>query len=141
MYCIVVMLCGNVYRPPAPHPRARGHGNDTASIIADVAVPQRHNSSSPASQSLLQFSARSPACVRQSIYNYYILVAPCFKKSFKIRSWIPSPQMPYFNKTQVTRTTHTTEEGHTPPQRLKKIPPGFSLVGIIIRDRDNFSFF
>ena len=34
------------------------------------------------------------------IYNIYIciyiyiLVAPCFKKSFKIRSWVPSPQMP-----------------------------------------------
>jgi len=24
------------------------------------------------------------------------MVAPCFKKSFKIRSWVPSPQMPYF---------------------------------------------
>ena len=23
-------------------------------------------------------------------------MAPCFKKSFKIRSWVPSPQMPYF---------------------------------------------
>ena len=23
-----------------------------------------------------------------------ILVAPCFKKSFNIRSWVPSPQMP-----------------------------------------------
>jgi len=32
------------------------------------------------------------------------------KKSFKIRSWVPSPQMPSFNKTQVTRTTHTTQE-------------------------------
>jgi len=36
----------------------------------------------------------------QYYYYYYlniiILVAPRFKKSFKIRSWVPSPQMPYF---------------------------------------------
>ena len=25
------------------------------------------------------------------------------------------------------------------PQRLEKIPPGFGLIGIIIRDRNNFS--
>ena len=28
------------------------------------------------------------------IIVYIILVAPCFKKYFKIRSWVPSPQMP-----------------------------------------------
>jgi len=39
--------------------------------------------------------------------------------------------MPYFNKTQVTEDTS--------PQRLEKIPSGFGLVGIIIRDRNNFS--
>jgi len=37
-------------------------------------------------------------------------VAPCFKKSFKIRSWVPSPQMPYFNNQQVTRTQHTRQK-------------------------------
>ena len=30
------------------------------------------------------------------LITYKILVAPCFKKSFKIRSRVPSPQMPYF---------------------------------------------
>ena len=30
------------------------------------------------------------------------------------------------------------EEKHTHPQRLEKIPPGFGLIGIIIRDRNNF---
>jgi len=54
------------------------------------------------------------------------------------------PNSHNLNKTQVTRTTHTTqeppnlEEGLT-PQGLEKIPPGFGLVGIIIRDRNNFS--
>ena len=28
------------------------------------------------------------------LFIFLILVAPCFKKSFKIRSWVPSPQMP-----------------------------------------------
>ena len=31
------------------------------------------------------------------------------------------------------------EEPHLTPQRLENIPPGFGLVGIIIRDRNNFS--
>jgi len=62
-------------------------------------------------------------------HYHYILVAPCFKKSFnfKIRSWVPSPQMPYFkNKTQVTRTTHEpphnrTHERNTRPNHLAAI--------------------
>ena len=56
-------------------------------------------------------------------------MAPCFKKSFKIRSWVPaSPQMQYFktkhrshaqhaqhrchilNNQQVTRTQHTSDK-------------------------------
>jgi len=105
-------------------------------------------------------------------YIYYIYIyihiypgGTPLQKSFKIRSWVPSPQMPYFNKTQVTCTTHTTQEPphhrtttppntrtkHTTnhlatigrknltPQRLERIPPGFGLVGIIIRDRNNFA--
>jgi len=65
------------------------------------------------------------------IYNFYKSNYPggtLLQKSFKIRSWVPSPQMPYFGG----RPSPT-------PQRLEKIPPGFGLVGIIIRDRNNFS--
>jgi len=29
-----------------------------------------------------------------TIIYILVVVAPCFKKSFKIRSWVPSPQMP-----------------------------------------------
>ena len=29
-----------------------------------------------------------------TVSTILILVAPCFKESFKIRSWVPSPQMP-----------------------------------------------
>ena len=84
------------------------------------------------------------------------------QKYFKIRSWVPSPQMPYFKQsTGHTHTTHTRQKqrrhgqqqntktlthtqdtlgGRTPPpQRLEKIPPGFGLVGIIIRNRNIFS--
>jgi len=44
------------------------------------------------------------------LYIYIILIAPCFKKYFKIRSWVPSPQMPYFKQsTGHTHTTHTTK--------------------------------
>jgi len=46
-----------------------------------------------------------------------ILVAPRFKKSFKIRSWVPSPQMPYFGG-----PTSPT------PQRLEIIPPGLQIM-------------
>jgi len=40
------------------------------------------------------------ACVMlHVVYINAVLVAPCFKKSFyKIRSWVPSPQMPYFKQ-------------------------------------------
>ena len=42
------------------------------------------------------FNCRS-AHPRVNMYIFKdILVAPRFKKSFKIRSWVPSPQMPYF---------------------------------------------
>ena len=37
---------------------------------------------------------RSLSATSLSLPYYIILVAPCFKKSFKIRSWVPSPQMP-----------------------------------------------
>ena len=64
------------------------------------------------------------------IYIYiYIYTYPggiLLQKSFKIRSWVPSPQIPYFG-------------GSTSPQRLEKIPPGFGLIEIIIRDRNIFS--
>ena len=86
-------------------------------------------------------------------------MAPCFKKYFKIRSWVPSPQMPYsLNNQQVTRTQHTRQKQRRHrerqnsktltlrhrrknllTQRREKIPPGFGLIRIIIRDRNNFS--
>ena len=37
------------------------------------------------------------------------------------------------------RRRHNLEEGPHTPQRLEKIPPGFGLVGIIIRDQNIFS--
>jgi len=55
-----------------------------------------------------------------------ILVAPCFKNLLRLEAGDPALRC------------HILEET-PPPQRLEKIPPGFVLVGIIIRDRNFFS--
>ena len=66
-----------------------------------------------------------------AIYIYiclytYILVAPCFKNILRLEAGYPALRC------------HIVEEEHTSPQRLEIIPPGFGLVGIIIRDRNTF---
>ena len=58
------------------------------------------------------------------VYYIYILVAPCFKNILRLEAGYPALRC------------HILED---PPQRLEKIPLGFGLVGIIIRDRNNFS--
>jgi len=64
-----------------------------------------------------------------NMYND-ILVAPCFKNLLRLEAGYPALRCHVVKQ--------NTEEEHT-PQRLERIPPGFGLVGIIIRDRNNFS--
>jgi len=101
------------------------------------------------------------------IYIFYIYIIYIFKLSWwhpasknllRLEAGYPALRCHILNKTQVTRTTHTTQEPphhrthernkmpyfgartHLTPQRLEKIPPGFGLVGIIIRNEFTRTF-
>jgi len=51
------------------------------------------NSTTPPQQANTNKKNTHKKYLEKNMYTY-ILVAPRFKKSFKIRSWVPSPQMP-----------------------------------------------
>jgi len=72
-------------------------------------------------------------------------VAPCFKNLLRLEAGYPALKCHNLQNTGHTHNTHNTgtttppNGGRPPHLRLEQIPPGFGLVGIIIRDRNNFS--
>jgi len=60
--------------------------------------------------------------------------APCTKNSYDVHETVQRAKCQFWPCTVIGFSRHPL-----PPQRLEKIPPGFGLVGIIIRDRNNFS--
>ena len=71
------------------------------------------------SKSVLRPRLISRVCVRPYVC-ICILVAPRFKKSFKIRSWVPSPQMPYFKTKHRSHAQHTQHRNHHTTEHMNK---------------------
>ena len=62
-------------------------------------------------------------------------MAPCLKNLLRLEAGYPALRCRNLKQNTGQEEEHT----HLTPQGLEKIPPGFAIVGIIIRDRNNFS--